>query len=168
MLPEPQQRMLSIYYEELPLYCIGSYDGAEALPYNFDGVAPSAAVRPMLPMDDMLASAEEDTGQTCKDGSRQRIRSYRMPNYPYLSKAQAEQYFPPGELDEDGQQVDLRPLNSWYLSLDGVRVQEHASCREVSGFAGPHRGAVANACSERFGPVRHHGALVSVSEAHWS
>jgi len=39
-----------------------------------------------------------------------------------------EKYFPPGEVDEFGQQIDLNPINTWVLEMGNIDIKE---CAEV-------------------------------------
>lgn len=54
---------------------------------------------------------------------------------PERALAPAEVFFPPGLLDETGQQLDLRPNNSWMLRDGDVTPHEWLSAHVVNAFA---------------------------------
>ncbi|MBE9118245.1 SDR family oxidoreductase [Lusitaniella coriacea LEGE 07157] len=58
----------------------------------------------------------------------------QMPSQPHFLPTTIEN-FPANILDEDGQQLDLRPLNSWLLKLDEVSTTELLEVQLVNAIA---------------------------------
>ena len=45
-----------------------------------------------------------------------------------IDKIDIDEYFPPGEIDEFGQQIDMNPINTWVLEMGNIDIKE---CAEV-------------------------------------
>lgn len=60
--------------------------------------------------------------------SLKEIKMIENNNEDNCTDINVNEYFPPGKLDEFGQQIDLNPINSWVLEMGNIDIQE---CTEV-------------------------------------
>ncbi|PSB54357.1 SDR family NAD(P)-dependent oxidoreductase [Chamaesiphon polymorphus] len=69
------------------------------------------------------------------DGYNQTALLETRSNYREELTDSSQIYFPPQTFDRDGQQVDLRPINSWTLKLDRVSTPELLEVQLVNAIA---------------------------------
>lgn len=80
---------------------------------------------------DLNQNAKVPLGITFNDSSQQCISTNS--NEPEINTL--INYFPEGHLDEFGQQLDLRPINSWILEMDQVHAHELSKVMLINSIA---------------------------------
>ena len=109
-------------FESLPL---------EALP---------AEIQPLLaPSHFLTDNISEDIPKSLTDSVPNRNSEiptvFNLDRENQLSHSSDFSFFPPGMYDRDGQQVDLRPFNSWVMKDDEVRILEMLEVHVINAIA---------------------------------